>query len=192
MINYFRAVWIIFYINVHFLSCRQSIFVAKISNFWVKNYNQIRISDLQTIQFFPLKISTSSNRYLVDPNRNPFFLVRWCCHGLLSCSLIRKMWFFTLITEDWKAFQWFSWTLLNTNTETGHCKFITGIFLLLEVFCVTNEEYFAHVDYVIQEAQKRNILVLLDPLYLGYEDEEMVRRCKIGFCQWFCIIGAVF
>jgi len=36
-------------------------------------------------------------------------------------------------------------------------------------FATPNEDYFRHADYIIQDAANRGIVVLLDPLYLGYD-----------------------
>ena len=38
-----------------------------------------------------------------------------------------------------------------------------------QTFTTPNEAYFAHADYVINEAAQRGLVVLLSPLYLGYQ-----------------------
>lgn len=116
---------------------------------------------------FPLKISPNS-RYLVDQNDTPFFL-----NGDTPWSLIAEV-----SKEDAVAYldnrqaKGFNTILVNllehkfaTNAPSnfyGDAPF-TG-----EAFVTPNEDYFAHADYVIQEAWDRGLVVFLAPLYLGY------------------------
>lgn len=63
-------------------------------------------------------------------------------------------------------------------------------------FVVENEKYFAHADSVIESAWKNNILVLLAPLYLGYDckDEgwcsEVKNATEADMYAWGRYVGA--
>ena len=89
---------------------------------------------------FPLRVS-SGNRYLVDQNNQPFF---WS--GEAAWSLIAQ-----LSKQDVAA------NFYGDSPFSG------------KLFVSPNEKYFAHADYVIKAASLRNIVVLLAPLYLGYD-----------------------
>jgi hypothetical protein len=117
---------------------------------------------------FPLK-AIPGKRYLVDKAGNPFF---WS--GDAAWSLIAQ-----LSTEDASLY-------LENRKEKG---FTVSMVSLIEhkfsdhppanfygelpfrgkPFTSPNDKYFEHADSVIESALRQNILVLLSPLYLGYD-----------------------
>jgi hypothetical protein len=116
---------------------------------------------------YPLKLS-SGNRYLIDQNNQPFF---WS--GEAAWSLIAQ-----LSKQDADLY-------LDNRKEKGYTVIMVN--LIEHKFCTNppanfygespftgkffvspNENYFAYADYIIKSAAQRNIVVLLAPLYLGY------------------------
>ena len=117
---------------------------------------------------YPLKLSPG-NRYLIDKNNRPFF---WS--GDAAWSLIAQ-----LSKQDVDLY-------LDNRKEKGFTVIIVN--LIEHKFCTSppanfygelpfidkpfvspNEKYFAYADYIIKAAARRNIVVLLAPLYLGYD-----------------------
>ncbi len=118
---------------------------------------------------FPLKSGGQGLRYLVDQNNKPFF---WL--GDAAWSMIAQ-----LGSEDIDFY-------LNDRSEKGFSVLLVS--LIEHKFCTDapsdyygelpftgkpfitpNEKYFEHADEAINAAAKRNIVILLDPLYLGYD-----------------------
>jgi Protein of unknown function (DUF4038)/Putative collagen-binding domain of a collagenase len=126
---------------------------------------------------FPVRLGPAGARYLVDQNGKPFFI-----SGEAAWSLIAQP-----SLDDARAY------LDDRQTK--------GVNLLLvnliehkfakaapadaagdkpfgpKPFTAFNEAYFAHADDILREAAMRNMVVLLAPLYLGYDCEDE------GFCQ---------
>jgi len=117
---------------------------------------------------FPLK-AVAGDRYLVDQRDQPFF---WS--GEAAWSLIAQ-----LSVKDADLY-------LNNRIEKGFTvimvsliehKFCTNppanihgqLPFTGKAFITPDEKYFAHADSVIESAFRKNILVLLSPLYLGYD-----------------------
>jgi hypothetical protein len=127
---------------------------------------------------FPLKLSASSNRYLVDQTGTPFFWsgdVAWS----LVVQLNKEDVIFYLNNRRLKGFSVILMNLIEHKYgDRAPANYYGDFPFSGSLFVSPNEAYFAHVDYVIQEAQKRNILVLLDPLYLGYQDEGWFEEVK--------------
>jgi len=117
---------------------------------------------------YPLKVSTG-NRYLVDQSDQPFF---WS--GDAAWSLIVQ-----LSTSDADLY-------LENRKDKGFTVIMVS--LIEHKFCThapanfygdlpfkgspfvrSNERYFEHADSVIESAWRHNIMVLLAPLYLGYD-----------------------
>ncbi|MBI5586242.1 MAG: glycoside hydrolase family 140 protein, partial [Deltaproteobacteria bacterium] len=117
---------------------------------------------------YPLK-SAANTRYLLDQNNRPFF---WS--GDTAWSLLAQV-----SREDAVAYledrrqKGFTVLLVNLiehqfavnapRNYYGNAPF-TG-----QAFTTPNEAYFAHADDVIREAANRGLVVLLAPLYLGYQ-----------------------
>jgi Protein of unknown function (DUF4038)/Putative collagen-binding domain of a collagenase len=120
---------------------------------------------------YPLKLS-SGNRFLADQNNQPFF---WS--GDAAWSLIAQ-----LSKQDVDLY-------LDNRKEKGFTVIMVN--LIEHKFCTNppanfysespfngnpfispNEKYFEHADYVIKSAARRNIVVLLAPLYLGYNCQD--------------------
>lgn len=117
---------------------------------------------------YPLKLNPG-NRYLTDQNDNPFF---WS--GDAAWSLIAQ-----LSKQDADLY-------LDNRKETGFTVIMVS--LIEHKFCTNApanfygdapfkdrpfvspvEKYFEHADNIIKSAAQRNIVVLLAPLYLGYD-----------------------
>ena len=117
---------------------------------------------------YPL-VAIQGNRYLADKNGQPFF---WS--GDAAWSLIaqlnsrdaglylenRKEKGFTVIMVSLIEHKFCSNPPANYSGELP----FTG-----KAFTSPNEKYFAHADSVIESAYRQNIVVLLAPLYLGYD-----------------------
>lgn len=120
---------------------------------------------------YPLKLSTSGS-YLVDQDNRPFFMA-----GDAAWSLIvqlSQMDADTYLSD--RAQKGFNLVLVNLIEH----KFATNApanlanqapFTTPGKFNTPNEAYFAHADWIINKALEKGIVVLLDPLYLGYQCE---------------------
>jgi chitodextrinase len=117
---------------------------------------------------YPLKLS-SDRRYIVDQNDRPFFI-----NGDTAWSLIAQ-----LTREDAEIYlenrrqKGFNVVLVNLVEHQFASKAPANIygdqpFLTLGNFNTPNETYFSHADWVIDRAAEKGLVVLLDPLYLGY------------------------
>lgn len=117
---------------------------------------------------YPLKVSSGS-RYLVDQDNRPFFWsgeAAWSLIAQLSSSDAGLY----LDNRMSKGFTVIMVSLIEhkfcTNPPAnfyGNLPF-TGV-----PFKSPNEKYFLHADSVIESAARRKIVVLLAPLYLGYD-----------------------
>jgi hypothetical protein len=116
---------------------------------------------------YPLTVGPTS-RYLVDQNGKPFLLVgdtAWAMIAALSDADAdvylesRRQLGFTgvlvsLIEHKFAA---------NPPANFYGITPFTG-----QAFTTPKEAYFAHVDYIVQSAATKGIVILLSPLYLGY------------------------
>ncbi len=130
-----------------------------------------------TAVILPLKKGPAGSRYLTGQNNRPFF---WS--GDAAWSLIaqadRKEVLKYLDNRKEKGFSVIMVNLIehkfskNAPSNFYGDKPFTG-----KPFTTPNEKYFTYADFVIREAQRRGMVVLLAPLYLGYDcgDE--------GWCQ---------
>lgn len=117
---------------------------------------------------YPLRLSRG-NRYIIDQNNKPFF---WS--GDAAWSLIAQ-----LSKQDADLY-------LDNRKEKGFTVIMVS--LIEHKFCTNapaniygekpfndrpfvspNEKYFEYADYIIMSAAKHNIVVLLAPLYLGFD-----------------------
>lgn len=117
---------------------------------------------------YPLKVS-SNRRYLVDQKSEPVFFCGDAAWSLIV-QLSREDVVYYLDDRKRKGFNVLLVNLIDraysTNPPTnfyGELPF-TG-----NIFTTPNENYFIHADFVIREASKRNMLILLCPFYLGYK-----------------------
>ncbi len=110
-------------------------------------------------------------RYLVDRSGLPFLI-----HGEAAWSLILQPSFEDAIRYlDDRRVKGINTLLINLvehkasshapNDAEGHPPFTTP-----GDFGTPNEAYFAHADAVLAEAEKRGMLVLLEPAYMGYQE----------------------
>jgi hypothetical protein len=128
---------------------------------------------------FPLKISSNS-RYLVDRNNQPFFIqadTPWSLFVALTKAdaetylenRYRKG--FNTVTvnliEHWFNGDSTAYPFASINKE-GEAPFSNYLPDGIADFTKPNHSYFDHVDYLIQKALERKILVMLTPAYMGY------------------------
>jgi Protein of unknown function (DUF4038)/Putative collagen-binding domain of a collagenase len=125
---------------------------------------------------FPLKPGPG-NRYLVDQSNQPFF---WS--GDAAWSLVAQLNLMDaglyLDNRSEKGFTVVMVNLIEHKFCTNPPANINGdLPFSCRPFASPNEKYFAHADSVIESAVRHNIIVLLAPLYLGYD-------CKDeGWCE---------
>ena len=130
----------------------------------------------QNSYIFPLQL-WPGNRFLVDQEGTPFF---WSGDAAWSLIVQLSREDADLYLDDRKA-KGFNVLMVNliehrfcTNAPNNYYNEppFTG-----QLFTTPNENYFNHADYVIESAAKRGIIILLFPLYLGYD-------CGIdGWCE---------
>ncbi len=163
-----------------------------------------KIDDLPSIQGngyqhnykFPVKKGPATSRYLVDQKDEPFF---WS--GDAAWSLIAQPDSSDVILYlDDRQQKGFSVIMVNliehkfcTNPPANYYgeQPFTG-----RSFVRPNENYFTFADFVIREAGKRNIVVLLAPIYLGYGcgDEGWCTEAKAALSEemraWGRFVGS--
>jgi hypothetical protein len=116
---------------------------------------------------YPLK-KIAGTRYLVDQNNTPFFWVGDSAWSLIA-QLNKADADLYLENRRQKGFNTVMVNLIEHEFATYapsniyQNKPFTG-----KTFTTPNEAYFAHADYVITSAANKGIVVLLAPLYLGY------------------------
>jgi hypothetical protein len=118
---------------------------------------------------FPLRRSESSGRYLTDQNNKPFFWLGDAAWSLMAQLTIRDVDYYL---DDRKE-KGFSVILVSLIEHKFAANAPANIYKQLPFigapFSTPNPRYFEHADSVIRSAAERNILVLLAPLYLGYD-----------------------
>ncbi|KPK86926.1 MAG: hypothetical protein AMS27_03940 [Bacteroides sp. SM23_62_1] len=116
---------------------------------------------------YPLQLSPG-NRYLTDQKGTPFFWSGEAAWSLIA-QLNRADVKYYLDNRGEKGFNVIMVNLIEhkfcTNAPNNYYNEppFTG-----KPFITPNGKYFNHVDYVIESAASRGIIVLLCPLYLGY------------------------
>lgn len=117
---------------------------------------------------YPIKLSESSS-YLVDWRNRPFFI-----NGDTAWSLIVQLSKANAINylsdRAQKGFNLVLVNLIEHKFATNAPANLAGQapFTIPGDFNSPNESYFSHADWVINEAAKKGLVVLLAPLYLGY------------------------
>ena len=118
---------------------------------------------------FPLKLS-ADGRYVVDQNNRPFFI-----NGDTAWSLIVQLSQTNagayLSDRALKGFNLVLVNLIERKFATNAPANLAGQapFTAPGNFNNPNEAYFAHADWVINKAAEKGVIVLLAPLYLGYQ-----------------------
>jgi hypothetical protein len=117
---------------------------------------------------YPLKKTADAAGFLTDTNGKPFFWLGDAAWSLIA-QLSREEADFYLDDRSRKGFTVVMVSLIEHKfaahapaDKYGDLPFTGGL------FTTPNEKYFAHADYVIQSAAGKGIVVLLDPIYLGY------------------------
>lgn len=117
---------------------------------------------------YPLKQS-SSKRYLTDQYNMPFFWSGDAAWSLIA-QLSREDADLYLENRKEKGFTVIMVSLIEHKFCTNAPSNIYGEAPFNDrPFVSPNEKYFEHADYIIRSAAQRNIIVLLAPLYLGYD-----------------------
>jgi len=115
---------------------------------------------------FPVRVS-KSGRYLEDASGKPFLL-----HGdtawMLMVELTREETEEYLENRRQKQFNTILVSLGETNLpgDPTTNKYGDPMFTTPEDLSTPNEKFFAHVDWVIQKAHQKGILVVLNPCYV--------------------------
>ena len=118
---------------------------------------------------FPLRTGDSGNRFLVDSKNQPFFWLGDAAWSLIA-QLGKEDVDYYLDDRSEKGFS----VLLVSLIEHKFCTnapadFYGELPFTGKPFTTPNEKYFEHADHIIKSAAQRNIIVLLAPLYLGYD-----------------------
>jgi hypothetical protein len=117
---------------------------------------------------YPLKLS-AGNRYLVDQQGKPFF---WAGDAGWSAVLQLNKEEIDYYLDNRKQ-KGFTVILVNLIDHKFGTNAPANIYndppFADKPFNSPNENYFMHADYFIREADERGMLVLLCPLYLGWE-----------------------
>jgi hypothetical protein len=144
---------------------------------------------------FPLKAGISRNRYLVDGNNRPFFWLGDAAWSLIA-QVSNEDADFYLDNRRKKGFSIALVSLIEHKVCTNAPSDYYGELPFSgKPFTTPNEKYFEHADYVIRAAAQRNIVVLLAPLYLGYDckDEGWCAEVKAASANdmysWGLFIG---
>lgn len=144
---------------------------------------------------FPLEVS-SDKRFLVDHAGNPFFWSGEAAWSLIA-QLSMKDADLYLGNRSEKGFTVVMVNLIEHKFCTNHPANIHKEKpFTARLFVTPNEKYFAHADSVIESAARHNIVVLLAPLYLGYDcgDEgwcaEVKEASAADMHQWGQYLGA--
>jgi hypothetical protein len=118
---------------------------------------------------FPLRLS-QDHRCLVDQEGRPFFINGDAAWSLIAQPSNEQA---ERYMED-RARKGYNLVLVNLieHAFADHPPLDRegqAPFMIPGDFGAPNEAYYAHADWVIERAWEKGILVLLDPLYLGYE-----------------------
>jgi hypothetical protein len=117
---------------------------------------------------YPVKLS-EGNRFLTDQNDKPFF---WSGDAAWSIIVQLKREEVDYYLDDRKQ-KGFTVIMVNLIDHKFGSNAPANIYNELpfkdKPFISPNENYFSHADYVIQAAAQRGIIILLCPLYLGWE-----------------------
>jgi len=128
---------------------------------------------------FPLKIS-ENHRYLVDQKNNPFFIqadTPWSLFVAITGKEAvdylenRNLKGFNAITvnliEHWYNGDSTAYPYASFN-KAGDFPFDSFLCKYIPDFSKPNDSYFEKVDYLIQKALEKGILVMMTPAYMGY------------------------
>lgn len=146
---------------------------------------------------FPLKLGAPGTRYLVDQSNVPFF---WA--GDAAWSLIVQLRDEDVISYlDNRKSKGFSVVMVNLIDRTFGSNAPANFyheppFTGAAFSSAPNEAYFQHVDFVINAAAERGMLVLLAPVYLGFNCSsegwcgEVQAASRTNMREWGRYIGA--
>lgn len=159
------------------------------------SYRSLRSISPRANAKFPLKIS-SNKRYLTDAAGRPFLVhgdSAWSLVAQLKRPAVKKY----LDDRRDRGFNTILVSLIEHRFATNAPRNAYGVepFLVDGDFSTPNEAYFEYADWVIKQAAKRGMLVLLAPAYLGYgggEDgwyQEMVANGSAKLAEYGKFVG---
>jgi len=126
-------------------------------------------NDIYNSYTFPLKPQERGTRFLKDQNDKPFFWLGDAAWSLIA-QLGKEDVDYYLDNRKGKGFSVVLVSLIEHKFSTNApANYYGELPFEGRPFTTPNPEYFDNADYVIEAAAKRNIIVLLAPLYLGYE-----------------------
>lgn len=120
----------------------------------------------------PLRVS-ENHRYLIDATGRPFLLQGDAAWSLIA-NTTREEAIAYLDDRHAKGFNGIVVNLLEHKWAAKAPRNVYGEAPFADVndWTTPNESYFAHADWVIREAGKRGMAVILFPVYLGYDGND--------------------
>jgi hypothetical protein len=115
-------------------------------------------------QVLPVKVS-ENRRYLVYQDNVPFFYhadTAW----MLVYKNTREEAELYLENRRAKGFTVIQMTLLNFHDLASKNRYGDGPFTQTNNFTTPNDKYFDHVDWVIQKAKEKNLVVIVNPVWI--------------------------
>ena len=133
---------------------------------------QIKTESMRIYPYaFPIK-AAPGNRYLADQSDQPFFWSGDAAWSLIAQLNLKDAGLY-LENRNQKGFTVIMVSLIEHKFCTNPPANIHGELPFSgRIFVSPNEKYFAHADSVIESAARYNIVVLLAPLYLGYDCQD--------------------
>jgi hypothetical protein len=118
---------------------------------------------------YPLKHGGTDVRYIVDQENKPFFWSGDAGWSLLTQATTPEAKIY-LANRSLKGFSVIMTNMLEHYFADNAPNNIYNVapFSGTAFQSTPNEAYFAHIDTIIREAEKKNIIMLLGPTYLGY------------------------
>lgn len=148
----------------------------------------------QNTYVYPIKLS-KYNRYLTDQKNRPFFWLGDAAWSLIA-QLSRTDVNYYLDNRAQKGFTVILVNLIEHKfSDNAPSNYYNQRPFLGKPFITPNKKYFSEADYVIRAAAQRGIIVLLCPLYLGWDfgDEgwgkEVKEASKSDLYKWGQFVG---
>jgi hypothetical protein len=117
---------------------------------------------------YPLKSGVEGSHYLTDQTNRPFFWSGDAAWSLIA-QLSKQDVDYYLDNRKEKGFSIIMISLIEHKFCTNPpANYYGDLPFTGKIFASPDENYFANADYVLNAAARRNIVVLLAPLYLGY------------------------
>jgi hypothetical protein len=144
---------------------------------------------------FPLERSATNDRLIVDQNGTPFFMST-DVGGNIMVELSREDAEFYLDNRRDMGFTVIAAGLIEPHFGTNApANFYGDVPFTGETFTTPNEAYFAHADFIINEAAERGLVLMLTPIWLGFNCgsegwcEEVMDASLADMRQWGEYLG---